>query len=115
MTPPEPARYRRCPFGCCSRAEYFPAFLTAFAGDRSTDLAGRDARAVLALAFTPTAAARLSRTRIAAALRRAGRQRGVDELARRIQQASRQRQLHLFSVRSPDRSSYLAPGSAQAE
>lgn len=74
--------------------EYFPAFLTAFAGDRSTNLASRDARAVLAIAFTPTAAARLSRKRIAAALRRAGRQRGVDELARRIQQVLRQPQLH---------------------
>ncbi|WP_435869148.1 IS110 family transposase [Actinomadura coerulea] len=51
--------------------EYFPAFLAAFAGDRSTNLAGRNARAVLALAFGPSAAARLSRTRIAAALRRA--------------------------------------------
>ena len=74
--------------------EYFPAFLAAFAGDRSTNLAGRDARAVLALALTPTAAARLSRTRIAAALRRAGRQRGIDELARRVQQALRRPHLH---------------------
>jgi hypothetical protein len=42
----------------------FPIFLAAFVGDRSTNLAGRDAHAVLALALTPTAAARLSRTRI---------------------------------------------------
>ena len=62
--------------------EYFAAFLAAFAGDRSTNLAGRDTRAVLALAFTPTAAARLSRTRIAAALRQAGRQR--DHLLDRV-------------------------------
>jgi transposase len=73
--------------------EYFPTFLAAFAG-RTTNLAGRDARAVLAIAFTPTAAAKLPRTRIAAALRRAGRQRGVDPLARQIQQALRQPQLH---------------------
>ena len=73
--------------------EYFPVFLAAFA-DRTTNLAGRDARAVLAIALTPTAAAKLPRTRIAAALRRAGRQRGIDQLARRIQQALQQPQLH---------------------
>ncbi|MFI0350977.1 hypothetical protein [Actinomadura sp. 9N407] len=49
---------------------------------------------MLALAFTPTAAAGLSRSRIAAALRRAGCKRGVDELARRIQLALRRPQLH---------------------
>nr|BFE32611.1 hypothetical protein GCM10010200_048620 [Actinomadura rugatobispora] len=73
--------------------EYFPSFLAAFA-DRTTNLAGRDARAVLGIALTPTAAADLPRTRITAALRRAGRQRGIDQLARRIQQALRQPQLH---------------------
>ncbi|GAA3952707.1 IS110 family transposase [Actinomadura viridis] len=73
--------------------EYFPVFLAAFA-DRTTNLAGRDARAVLAIALTPTAAVKLPRTRIAAALRRAGRQRGIDQLARRIHQALRQPQLH---------------------
>jgi transposase len=73
--------------------EYFPTFLAAFAG-RTTNLAGRNARAVLAIALTPTAAAKLPRTRIAAALRRAGRQRGIDPLARQIQQALRRPQLH---------------------
>jgi transposase len=43
----------------------------------------------LAIASTPTAAAALSRARIAAALRRAGRQRGVDELAARLHAALR--------------------------
>jgi transposase len=73
--------------------EYFPTFLAAFAG-RTTNLAGRNARAVLVIALSPTAAAKLPRTRIAAALRRAGRQRGIDPLARQIQQALRQPQLH---------------------
>jgi transposase len=73
--------------------EYFPTFLAAFA-DRTTNLAGPNARAVLAIALTPTAAAKLPRTRIAAALRRAGRQRGIDPLARQIQQALRRPQLH---------------------
>ncbi|MEU8310715.1 IS110 family transposase [Actinomadura sp. NPDC048955] len=73
--------------------EYFPTFLDAFAG-RTTNLAGRDARAVLALALTPAAAAKLSRARIATALRRGGRQRGIDPLAQRLHQALRKPQLH---------------------
>jgi transposase len=73
--------------------EYFPTFLAAFAG-RTTNLAGRNARAVLTIALTPTAAAKLPRTRIAATLRRAGRQRGIDPLARQLQQALRRPQLH---------------------
>ncbi|MGI5201357.1 IS110 family transposase [Spirillospora sp. CA-108201] len=73
--------------------EYFPTFLAAFAG-RTTNLASREARAVLAIALTPAAAAKLTRARIAAALRRAGRQRGIDGLAGQLHQALRQPQLH---------------------
>ncbi|MEU4820239.1 IS110 family transposase [Actinomadura sp. NPDC023710] len=73
--------------------EYFPTFLAAFAG-RTTNLTSREARAVLAIALTPTAAAKLTRTRIAAALRRAGRQRGIEQLAEKLYQAMRQPQLH---------------------
>lgn len=49
--------------------EFYPAALAAF-GD---ELAGRDALAILAVAPLPEAGRRLSRSKIAAALRRAGR------------------------------------------
>jgi transposase len=71
--------------------EFHPAALVAF-GD---DLAGRDAVAVLAIASTPAAGRALSRSRIAAALRRAGRQRNVDPTAVRIVEALRSEQLSL--------------------
>lgn len=71
--------------------EFYPAALAAF-GD---DLAGRDALAVLAIAPTPVAGRALSRSRIAAALRRAGRQRNLDAQAERIQQHLRGDQLGL--------------------
>jgi transposase len=68
--------------------EFYPAALDAF-----DDLAGRDALAVLAIAPTPSAGRLLSRSKIAAALRRAGRQRRVDERAIEIQTALRAEQL----------------------
>jgi hypothetical protein len=70
--------------------EYYPAFLAAFAGGTATHLATGDARAVLAIAPTPAQAAKLSKARIAAALRRGGRQRGADRRAAEIQQALRE-------------------------
>lgn len=73
--------------------EYYPRFLAAFVRGSVTNLASPEARAVLALAPTPAAGARLSKARIAAALRRAGRQRGIDALAAQIQQALRVEQL----------------------
>ena len=73
--------------------EYYPGFLQAFARGTITNLASPEAREVLALAPTPAAGAKLSTARIAAALRRAGRQRGIDALATRIQQALRVDQL----------------------
>ncbi|MGC4750585.1 IS110 family transposase [Micromonospora sp. DT201] len=72
--------------------EYFPGFLDAFAG-RKGYLTSPDARAVLAIAATPAEAAKLSRVRITAALRRGGRQRGVDELAAELYEALRRPQL----------------------
>jgi transposase len=78
--------------------EYYPTFLAAFAGG-TTNLTSREARAVLAIAPTPEAAAKLSKARIATALRRAGRQRGIDSLAAELQQALRTLQLrHLPMV-----------------
>ncbi|PPJ23263.1 IS110 family transposase [Nocardia nova] len=64
--------------------EYYPAFLATFTKNSATNLARPEARAVLALAPTPSHAAKLTKTRVAAALRRAGRQRGIDTLADEI-------------------------------
>ena len=72
--------------------EFYPAALDAF-----DELAGRDALAVLAIAPTPTAGRQLSRSKIAAALRRGGRQRRIDERAVEIQTALRSR-----AARRPD-------------
>ncbi|MGW0163560.1 IS110 family transposase [Mycobacterium sp. NPDC003323] len=77
--------------------EYYPAFLDTFAGKSATNLAKPAARAVLALAPTPAHAAKLTKTRIAAALRRAGRKRGIDDLAADIVERLRAPQL-----RQPD-------------
>jgi transposase len=64
--------------------EYYPAALEAF--DSLTD---RDALAVLGRAPTPTQGARLSVSKISAALKAAGRQRNIDTRAREIQAALR--------------------------
>jgi hypothetical protein len=68
--------------------EFYPAALVAFG-----DLAGPDALEVLRLAPTPTLGAGLSRSKIAAALRRGGRQRRIEERAVEIQAALRSEQL----------------------
>jgi transposase len=68
--------------------EFYPAALDAF-----DELAGRDALAVLAIAPTPAAGRQLSRSKIAAVLRRGGRQRRIDERAVEIQTALRSEQL----------------------
>jgi transposase len=65
--------------------EYYPAALAAF----GTDLADRDAAAILAIAPTPDQGRALSPAKIASALRRAGRQRNTDHRAREIQAALR--------------------------
>jgi transposase len=69
--------------------EFYPAALAAF----GEDLASREAMAILALAPSPEAGRRLSQSKIAAALRRAGRQRGIEASAERIQAALRTPQL----------------------
>jgi transposase len=64
--------------------EYYPALLTAFT-DKRGGLLRPEARALLAAAPTPRAAAQLTITQLATLLRRAGRQRGIDAEAARIQ------------------------------
>ena len=68
--------------------DYFPGALSAL----GTDLASRDALAVLAIAPTPTRARALSRAKIAAALRRGGRGRNLERRAAEIQEALRAEQ-----------------------
>ncbi len=68
--------------------EFYPAALAAF-----DDLGHPDALAVLAIAPTPELGRGLSRSKIAAALRRGGRQRRVDESAVEVQAALRSEQL----------------------
>src|SRR3954464_5358693 len=72
--------------------EFYPAALVAF----GEDLAGRDALAILTMAPSPEAGRRLSRSKITAALRRAGRQRNLESTAELIQAALRapQREAH---------------------
>jgi transposase len=69
--------------------EFYPGALAAF----GTDLGSRDALAVLQVAPTPTLGRRLSRAKLAAVLRRAGRRRGVDGRAAELQAALRAPQL----------------------
>jgi transposase len=69
--------------------EYYPGALAAF----GTDLAHRDALAVLAKAPTPELGRRLSTAQIAAALRRGGRERNVERRAVAIREALRAPQL----------------------
>jgi hypothetical protein len=64
--------------------EFYPAALAAF-----DDLTSGDALAVLRAAPAPAAGAALSKTQIAAALRRGGRQRGITARAAAIQAALR--------------------------
>lgn len=73
--------------------EYYPAFLATFAGKSATNLAKLEARAVLAIAPTPAQAVTLTKPRVAAALRRAGRKRGIDELAAEIVEGLRAQHL----------------------
>ena len=69
--------------------EFYPAALEAL----DTALASTDAIAVLTIAPTPELGRRLSRSKITAALRRAGRQRNVEAKASQIQSALRSEQL----------------------
>ena len=73
--------------------EFYPAALAAF-----DDLASPDALAVLRIAPAPGPGAALSRPQIAAALRRGGRQRRIDERAAAIRDALRSEQLRAPAV-----------------
>lgn len=68
--------------------EFYPAALDAF-----DQLGSSDALAVLAIAPTPSLGRSLSRSKIASALRRGGRQRRTDERAEEIQTTLRTQQL----------------------
>jgi len=69
--------------------EFYPHALEAF----GSDLASADALAVLKIAPTPELGRHLSRSKIAAALGRAGRQRNLQARAEQIQRALRSEQL----------------------
>ena len=73
--------------------EFYPAALAAF-----DELGSADALAVLAIAPTPTLGRRLSQSKIAAALRRAGRQRRIEDRALEIQQVLRAPQLEAPTI-----------------
>jgi hypothetical protein len=73
--------------------EFYPAALEAF-----PQLGAAEAMAVLAMAPTPTLGRRLSRSKIAAGLRRAGRQRRIEERTQEIQSALRADQLQAPDV-----------------
>jgi transposase len=72
--------------------EYYPGFLKALAGT-SGGIMRPEARAVLAAAPTPAAAARLTLAQLRALLRKAGRSRGIDAEAERLREAFRQEQM----------------------
>ena len=72
--------------------EYFPGFLTAFAGARD-GIMRPEARAVLAAAPTPAAAAKLTLAQLRALLKKAGRSRGIDAEATRLREAFREQQM----------------------
>ncbi|MDE3083508.1 MAG: IS110 family transposase [Acidobacteriota bacterium] len=69
--------------------DYFPGALAAF----GTDLDDRDAVAILEIAPTPPLGRQLSKAKIVAALRRAGRERNLERRAVEIQAALREEQL----------------------
>jgi len=68
--------------------EYYPTFLTAF-----EDLASKEARATLHLAPTPLEGQRVRRASLTAALRRAGRSRGIPAVVEAIHLALHRDQL----------------------
>jgi transposase len=82
------SRTRQSNFLRSTLREFYPAALVAF-----DDLTSGDALEVLKVAPTPTLGATLSRSKIAAALRRGGRQRRIDHRAEEIQRALRSPQI----------------------
>ncbi|MEU6996677.1 IS110 family transposase [Streptomyces sp. NPDC046465] len=73
--------------------EFYPALLAAFAEHRQ-GLCSREARALLAAAPTPTAAAKLTRRQLRALLKRAGRVRGIEAEADRLHEVLHRDYLH---------------------
>jgi transposase len=73
--------------------EYYPAAIDAFAG-KEHGLARADARAVLSTAPTPAQAAGLTLAQYRAALKRAGRVRGIDAEAERLRELFRRDAAH---------------------
>ncbi len=72
--------------------EYFPGFLAAFPARGG--ILRPEARAILAAAPTPAAAAKLTLTQLRALLKKAGRSRGLDTEATRLRDAFRVPQMH---------------------
>ena len=70
--------------------DYYPGALLAF----GSDLHDRDAVAILEIAPTPPLGRQLSKSKIIAALKRAGRERNLERRAKEIQEALREDQLH---------------------
>src|SRR5690348_14718677 len=68
--------------------EYYPAFLAAFNGAKG-GIMRPEARAILAAAPTPAAAAALTLAQLRALLRKAGRSRGIDPEAARLREVFR--------------------------
>jgi transposase len=73
--------------------QYFPAALAAFQV-RGAGLDSREARAVLAVAPDPVAAAKLSQVRLGSVLRKAGRQRNIEAWSRRLRAIFTSQYLH---------------------
>jgi transposase len=73
--------------------EYYPAALAAFESWKN-GLCRSEAHEVLKLAPTPTRAARLTRAQLQAALKRAGRQRGIEAEAERLREVFREDYAH---------------------
>src|SRR5689334_15456504 len=72
--------------------EYYPAFLAAFHG-ATGGIMRPEARAILAAAPTPAAAAALTLAQLRALLRKAGRSRGIDPEAARLREVFRGEQM----------------------
>ncbi len=72
--------------------EYYPAFLAAFNGAKG-GIMRSEARAILAAAPDPAAAATLTLTQLKALLKKAGRRRGIDASATRLREAFRAPQM----------------------
>jgi transposase len=72
--------------------EYYPGFLAAFGAARG-GIMRPEARAVLAVAPTPADAARLTAAQLRAALKKAGRSRGIEAETTRLREAFRRPQM----------------------